>query len=235
MIIIQYLQMKNSNASINPIGLVDDFSELFEEVCKIETSSDNWFQQYRVKSAKNRVEVVLHGDSISDSFWLLDIQNDQSSSKKQVLPLSNEEFCAKYKQLLFYAINKSAIFKGEDNEMSILFKEMYTENKIASLNVLNELYISNIDNDMFCVKILSLCNDYSEQDLYPTAQVLASLSINHKSDRVKSAAMNLFSHWGTKDAYRLLCSITCPEAPWIKMKYETIKKALERRWCMQER
>ena len=56
-----------------------------------------------------------------------------------------------------------------------------------------------------------------------------------KKQRVKSAAMNLFSHWGTKDAYRLLCSITCPEAPWIKMKYETIKKALERRWCMQER
>lgn len=83
MIIIQYLQMKNSNASINPIGLVNDFSELFEEVCKIETSSDNWFQQYRVKSAKNRVEVVLHGDSISDSFWLLDIQNDQSSSKNK--------------------------------------------------------------------------------------------------------------------------------------------------------
>ena len=69
----------------------------------------------------------------------------------------------------------------------------------------------------------------------PTAQTLAALSVNHQSKRVRSAAMNLFSHWGTLGAYKLLNSISCPDDPWIKMKYQTIKKSLERRWYMQEK
>ena len=44
--------MKNDSLSINPIGLAQDFLELFEEIRKLDSSSDNWFQQYRVKSNK---------------------------------------------------------------------------------------------------------------------------------------------------------------------------------------
>ena len=226
--------MKKYNISINPIGLVGDFADLFEEISTIKTSSDNWFQQYKINPEHDIVNICHVDEFISDFNWS-DMRNSQSSTKNKVLPLTNEQFIKKYREMLQLAITKSPIYRGEDNEMSLLFFEMYNENKVATLNVLNDLYLKNIDDDMSCVKILSLCNDYSEKELYPTAQVLAALSINHKSDRVKSAAMNLFSHWGTKDAYKLLCAIECPNVPWIRMKFSTIKKALESRWCMQEK
>lgn len=227
--------MKNNSLSINPIGLLQDFSDLFEEISKLDSSSDNWFQQYKIKPYEDTLNLHFLNDITSDKFCLSNLEQSISSSINKVIPLSNEQFIEKYKVVLYQCIKKSPIYRGEDNDMSLLFSKMLEENKVSTLYILNDLFINNIQDEMLCVKILSLCNDYGYNELNPTAQTLAALSINHNSKRVKSAAMNLFSHWGTLQAYNLLVSINCPDEPWIKMKYQTIKKSLERRWCMQER
>jgi len=214
--------MKNNSLSINPIGLAQDFLDLFEEISKLESSSDNWFQQYRVKSNKGSFISKHLDNTTSECFSLSEFEQSISSSKNKVISLSNEQFIVKYQELLLQCIKKSPIYRGEDNDMSLLFSEMLEENKVSTLYILNDLFIKNIQNEMLCVK-------------NPTAQTLAALSINHTSNRVRSAAMNLFSHWGTHDAYNLLLAINCPNEPWIKMKYNNIKKSLERRWCMQEK
>lgn len=227
--------MKNNSLSINPIGLAQDFSDLFEEISKLDSSSDNWFQQYKINSCKGNLFFQSLNNITSENFNLYDINIGISSSKNKVVTLSNEQFIKKYQDVLYLSIKNSSIYRGEDNEMSLLFSEMLEENKVTTLYILNDLFIKNIQNEMLCVKILSLCNEYGYDELNPTAQTLAALSVNHQSKRVRSAAMNLFSHWGTLDAYRLLNSISCPDDPWIKMKYQTIKKSLERRWYMQEK
>lgn len=227
--------MKNNSLSINPIGLAQDFLDLFEEISKLESSSDNWFQQYRVKSNRGSFILKHLDNTTSECFSLSEFEQGISSTKNKVIPLSNEQFIVKYQELLLQCIKKSSIYRGEDNDMSLLFSEMLEENKVSTLYILNDLFIKNIQNEILCVKILSLCNDFGYEELNPTAQTLAALSINHTSKRVRSAAMNLFSHWGTHDAYNLLLAINCPNEPWIKMKYNNIKKSLERRWCMQEK
>lgn len=227
--------MKNNEVSINPIGLAQDFSELFGEINNSDSSSDNWFQQYNVNPKLEGLTLHVFDDFTSGVFLLSEFYRTQSSTKNKTILLSNDEFIEKYKNPLFYEIKKSSIYRGEDNEMSLFFSKMLEENRVTALYILNELFIKNMHDDAFCVKILSLCNDYSYDDLDPTAQTLAALSIHHKSDRVKSAAMNLFSHWGSYTAYKLLVSIDCPKEPWIQVKYQTIKKTLERRWCMQEK
>lgn len=227
--------MKNNSLSINPIGLLQDFSDLFEEISKLDSSSDNWFQQYKIKPYEGLLNLQFLNDITSDNFSFSSVEQSISSSINRVIPLSNEQFIEKYKGLLFHSIKSSPIYRGEDNDMSLLFSEMLVENKVSTLYILNDLFINNIQDEVLCVKILSLCNDYRYDELNPTAQTLAALSINHNSKSVRSAAMNLFSHWGTLEAYHLLTSINCPDEPWIKMKYQTIKKSLEQRWCMHEK
>lgn len=227
--------MKNNSISTSAIGLVQDFSELFESILKAGTSSDNWFQQYQLFQDSNRIRFHEVESLLSTSLELYQREWSLFSTKSKVVPLSNEDFVTKYKKPLYQSIVKSPINNGEDSDSTLMFSELLGQNKITTLHIINELFINNIDNENTCVKILSLCNDYSYDELFPTAQTLASLSINHKSNRVKSAAMNLFSHWGTVESYKLLCSIDCPNEPWIIIKYNTIKKSLEKKWCMQER
>lgn len=224
--------MKISNISINPIGLPQDFTELFEQVLSSDSSSDNWFQQYQIARDACKIRLNEIDSLLSTSLDLYNAKWGTFSTKSNIVPLSNEDFIAKYKEPFFNSIQKSPVNKGEDTDATLMFAELLVQNKITTLHILNELFINNIEDERTCVKLLSLCNDYRYDDLYPTAQTLAALSINHQSKRVKSAAMNLFSHWGTKEAYNLLCSIECPEDPWIVMKYQTIKKSLEKKWCM---
>lgn len=227
--------MKNNSISISAIGLVQDFSDLFESIQKADTSSDNWFQQYQTIQEFNRIRYNEVENLLSTSLELYQRGWSTFSTKSKVVPLSNEDFVTTYKELLYQSIVKSPINNGENSDSTLMFSELLVQNKISTLHIINELFINNIDNENTCVKILSLCNDYSYDELFPTAQTLASLSINHRSNRVKSAAMNLFSHWGTIESYKLLCSIDCPNEPWILIKYNTIKKSLEKKWCMQER
>ena len=72
----------------------------------------------------------------------------------RVIPLSNEQFIEKYKGLLFHSIKSSPIYRGEDNDMSLLFSEMLVENKVSTLYILNDLFINNIQDEVLCVKIL---------------------------------------------------------------------------------
>ena len=227
--------MKISDISINPIGLPQDFNDLFELVLRSDTSSDNLFQQYQLDRDACKIHFDDIDSALSNSFDLFNAKWGTFSTKNNVVPLSNEVFISQYKDIFFQTLLKSPVNNGEDTEATIMFSELISQNKITTLYMLNDLFIKNIDNEYVCVKLLSLCNDYSYEELNPTAQTLAALSIHHKSSRVKSAAMNLFSHWGNKESYKLICSIDCPNEPWIKMKYQTIKMALKKKWCMQER
>lgn len=227
--------MNNNNCISSQIGLVQDFSDLFADISQLATTSDNWFQQYQSIRDLNKLHLQVIDEMLVSSLGIYHNNSSVFSTKQKVLPLSNEEFANKYKPLLWGTIKKSPINNGEESEATSLFAELLAKNKITTLHIINDLFINYIDDELVCVKLLSLCNDYSYDDLFPTAQTLASLSISHKSKRVKSAAMNLFSHWGTKEAYKLLCSIECPNDPWIQMKFNTIKKSLEGRWYMQEK
>lgn len=227
--------MRDNIISTSAIGLAQDFSELFKSIRKANTSSDNWFQQYQLIQDSNRILLREVENLISTSLELYQREWSTFSTKSKVVPLSNEDFVVKYKEPLYQSIVKSPINNGEESDSTVMFSKLLNQNKISTLHIINELFINNVDNENICVKILSLCNDYTYNELFPTAQTLASLSINHKSDRVKSAAMNLFSHWGTIESYNLLCSIECPNEPWIVLKYNTIKNSLEKKWCMQEK
>lgn len=227
--------MKSSSITTSPIGLAQDFTEIFIDILNSDTSSDNWFQQYQVFRNVCKIHLDEDDSYLSSSMDLSHNRRSTFSTNSNVISLSNEDFIRQYKDVFYQAVIKSPINNGEDTDSTILFSELLRQNRISTLHILNELYINNIDNENICVKLLSLCNDYSYEELNPTAQTIAALSIHHKSNRVKSATMNLFSHWGTLESYKLLCSIECPEEPWIVMKYQTIKKALEKKWCTQER
>lgn len=224
--------MKNDVLFTNPIGLVTDFTNIFEEISHGDYSSENWFQQYNCFLQTINVQYAL--DNLTSNPFS-ERTKSISSSKNSVYLLSNEAFIKKHHDTFLATILRSPINDGEDNPMVDYFNEMLDENKVASLNILNDLFVQNIDNEQICVKILSICNEYNEMDLSPTAQTLAALSISHKSGRVKSAAINLFSHWGTTNAYKLLCNLNCPKEPWIQMKYNRVKQSLKERCCMHEK
>ncbi len=219
---------------IDYIGLASDFERFFIE--RSSSKSDNFLQDYDAKRQKylNWISLGVTEDFASTQLSAI---FDQPSfcSGSNIRPISTDSFDKKYKDA-FIGILKATIFElGEDNLATELFSKMVKENKDAAMSIINSLFIESFSEELTCVKILSVLNDYSYDELYPFSQTIALACLSNQSSRVKSAAFNLFAHWGNKRALELLLSIEPPTEDWIKMKYYKIKQSLEVQCSMQER
>lgn len=157
--------------------------------------------------------------------------NSLNASNNNVIPISTKTFDEKYKQSFWE--QRTVFDAGEDNIATEKFAELISENKDASLKLICEYFVEAFKKDeRMCVKILALLGDYSYKELYPYSQTIALSSLSHKSSRVKSAAYNMFAHWGNEESLSLLKSVEPPVEPWIRKKYYTIKSTLEERCYM---
>lgn len=217
---------------IDPIGLIADFEEFFMLTQKC-NNSDNKLQVYNPNIGKYLQWISTEVDSI-ESYPTRSIVSEYSpsSTKASVVPFSNRSFEEKYMDSFKSTIASTKFEDGEYNSADDMFATLLMEDKDATLKMLNEFFINQYDDEKFCVKILCLFNEYSYEELKPFSQTIALASLANKSARVKSAAFNLFAHWGNKEALDLLLSVECPNQPWIKMKYNSVKRSLEEKCCM---
>lgn len=219
---------------IDYIGLASDFESFFLE--RSSSKSDNYFQNYDAKRQKylNWISLGVAEDFASTQLSAL---FDQPSfcSVRNIRPISTDSFDKKYKEAFAGVLRATNLELGEDNLATALFSKMVKENRDAAMSIINSLFIESFSEELTCVKILSILNDYSYEELFPFSQTMALACLSNKASRVKSAAFNLFAHWGNKQALELLLSIEPPTEEWIRMKYYTIKHSLEEQCFMLER
>lgn len=162
-----------------------------------------------------------------------------SSSKSYVEESHSLEFDENKKKALLDTIKSTKFEAGEDNAATILFDELIQNKQMKDsvLKYIQGLFIKMYQegNVAMCVKILTILGYYSYDDLFPYSQAIALASISNESPRVTSASINLFAHWGNKEALGLLKHISEPSEPWIKMKYLSVKKSLEEKCSILEK
>lgn len=165
--------------------------------------------------------------------------SDASSSKCLIKQKHFDEFDDDKADNFRDIILNTKFEPGEDNEATLLFEELMANEKTkdAVLKFIQGLFIEMYKegNVAVCVKILTMLGSYSYGELFPFSQAIALASISYKNSRVISAAINLFAHWGNKEALDLLNNVQKPKEPWIKMKYLSVKKSLEEKCYTQER
>lgn len=219
---------------IDPIGLISDFADVFHYLDKSRNISDNLLQIYN--PGKDKYLSWINDERFNDLFSIpltkLDNMNFVSSSQSNIMPISTITFEDKYKDSFFRIIQSTVFEPGEDNAATIEFSSLIKENKDAALKLISSYFVDSFKDERMCVKLLTLLNDYSYHELYPYSQTIALSSLSHKSSRVKSAAFNMFAHWGNRESLELLNSVEPPSEPWIRKKYETIKLTLEERCSM---
>lgn len=221
---------------IEPIGNLTDFNDLFQNLQKQAYLSVDWMKLMIPKDDElwHLIEGSYSDVAYQSLLALFEVLSENSSTET-VIPVASKEFTEGHKQRFIETIQNVIFEAGEDNAATEMMAELLVNHKEELLKLLNTLFVDNYEDTNLCVKILSLLGDYSYEELKPYSQSIALASIANKSPRIKSAALNLFAHWGNKDALRLLMEVDEPTEPWIKMKYLSIKKSLEERCSMQEK
>lgn len=221
---------------IEPIGNLTDFNDLFQDLQKQAYRSVDWMKLMIPKDDElwHLIEGSYSDVAYQSLLALFEVLSENSSTET-VIPVASKEFTEGHKQRFIETIQNVIFEAGEDNAATEMMAELLMNHKEELLELLNTLFVDNYEDTNLCVKILSLLGDYSYEELKPYSQSIALACIANKSPRIKSAALNLFAHWGNKDALRLLMEVDEPTEPWIKMKYLSIKKSLEERCSMQEK
>lgn len=224
----------SSGSYIEPIGILSDFDDMLRYIEESRNQSDNKLQNYNPKQGRfvNWISSDAINTCITSPFE--DIVASLFQTSKTVKPISSKSFDDKYRKEFIEVIKRTVFEYGEENSATLMFTSMIEENKDVALKIVNDYFVDYYQDEKIIVKILCLLNDYKYEELKPYSQTMALASLTSKSDRVKSAAFNLFSHWGNKEALRLLCSIESPTQAWIRIKYNKIKKSLEERCYMHE-
>lgn len=183
--------------------------------------------EYAEKKKNNKQE------SVTERLHILETELEVDS--KQTLPVSTDDlypsFVEHYNILFFNTVCTTKFISGEDNEATLLFANMMNESIDFSMKLLQEMFISCIDKneieEILANKILYLLQDYSYNDAYPYSQTMALAAVNVNSTIIQSAAIGLFSHWGNEESLNMLRHMSEPSTPWVKIKYEAVKKSLE--------
>jgi hypothetical protein len=227
--------------SVSPIislGDISDFDDLHDYI--LHTS--NPLQYLRPKNDYLPwFELDDIKGSLSSAFDYGEIMQylEASSSKGFVEQEHVEEFNDDKANELKDVILQTKFEPGEDNAATIMFEEFVSQErtKDAVLKFIQGLFVEMYEkgNVAVCVKILTMLGGYSYDDLFPYSQVIALASLSNKSPRVTSAAINMFAHWGNREALNLLNGVEEPKEPWIKMKYLSVKKSLEEKCFVLER
>lgn len=148
-----------------------------------------------------------------------------------------EDFLATNRQRFLSIIESTEFVPGEDNAATEEMERLLDENKRATLDLLQEYVAKSASseelNTTLIIKVLNLLCDYTYEQLFPQSQSIALSALALKDIWINAAALNLFAHWGNRESLNMLNNVNEPTQPWLKIKYNSIKKSLEEKCSVQ--
>lgn len=108
-------------------------------------------------------------------------------------------------------------------------------NHDGALNLIQSIFINNLETENINInstlKIVRLIQRFAYDDLFPYAQSIITIAIHVKNPRIQLEALNTIDRWADKRAMNLLYNLEPPQNPWVRTKYESLKKTYRDAVC----
>lgn len=193
---------------------------------------------------ESRLQVIQMDSAISDGVDFVVDSGEVSEAKPWVYGVNN----ISNKEFSFYIAtiipNEKAFIKilvnddfsdNEPCESVQLVNRLQRSNPLAVKDWMLQLFFTFQDNEDVIIQLLRLLQCFPVEKLYPASLAMAAVSLHHRSDYVKSEALSMLDHWGRHpEVLNFINNQEPPEAAWLKIKYESIKKALNKYVAIQE-
>ena len=197
---------------------------------------DHWFQENTPEESLNR---LLIGSEPLTTYTCFYHKDKESPTPAAVIETSSDEETKKacndlYEKLIhvggqkFTQLIKKEEFEDEDlSKAYFLLGKILDEFPYVSIGWLVNLYEEVCINDEILSRLLSLISEYAyNEDLSGFAMLIAKAELNNHNDDVIDEAMSIFENLPKEKAKEAMATIRIPNNPFLRLKYNTIVKAL---------
>lgn len=133
------------------------------------------------------------------------LTQDNVSSSENYINQRRDEHLKKYITPKLISLLKDEDFEfGYISRSEELIREQLNINALATRNWINEIFISNFDNEIILMGILRIIGRFDESQIFPQGQTIALAALSHKNDEIKELGVRAFEKWNSIESLAIL-------------------------------
>lgn len=144
------------------------------------------------------------------------LTQDSVSSSENFINQRRDEHLKKYITPKLISLLKDEDFEfGYISRSEQLIREQLNINALATRNWINEIFISNFDNEIILMGILRIIGRFDESQIFPQGQTIALAALSHKNDEIKELGVRAFEKWNSIESLAILKKLNFDKA-WLQ-------------------
>ncbi|RXK57759.1 hypothetical protein ESA94_19765 [Lacibacter luteus] len=146
----------------------------------------------------------------------ISIPFDNISSSENLINQRRDEHLKKYITPKLISLIKDEDFEfGYISRSEELVREQLNINALATRNWINEIFITNFENEVIVMGILLIISRFDETQIFPQGQTIALAALSHSNNEIKELGVRAFEKWCSNESLRILRNINF-ETTWLQ-------------------
>lgn len=116
------------------------------------------------------------------------------------------------------------------------FEECYILNPGVAKQMLqkefSDLLMADNFDEVAIVNLLRLMGNFEFEEMLPVGSIILTSALTLKSDKVKSAVLDIFGHWPNKSTYNILKKLEPPVSFLYRLKFDSLLKSFEKKYAI---
>jgi len=216
---------------------IDDLSSEKKE--KEEFSRGDFINHFLIIDSLEDQESIIDESNVGSGFEniffisdLFDSPNTDVKVTENDINNSREYFLSKnISPELINLINEEEFEFGFISRSEELINKQLEINDLATRNWLNELFISNFNNDGIVIGLLRIIGRFDQEIIFPQGQTMALAALSHRNDEIKELGIRAFENWASENSIQVLKN-TNIELDWLKEYKNEVISDLENELCL---
>lgn len=121
----------------------------------------------------------------------------------------------RFSSRLLKAIQLSPPIPGETGDGDQILSAAISENALAAMSWINDLYLKNFSNPEIAASLVMLVSRLSYADAYPAGVTIAVSATTHTNAFVRETGIRAFENWGSLESLNLLKNINPFNEDWL--------------------
>lgn len=183
------------------------------------------------KGISRSIYDIILEKSITDSGleyeYPIFISPDSISSSENLINQKRDEHLKKHITPKLISLLKDEDFEfGYISRSEELIREQLNVNALATRNWINEIFISNFDDEIILMGILRIIGRFHESQIFPQGQTIALAAFSHKNDEIKELGVRAFEKWNSIESLTILRKLNFATA-WLQHYVKEVIKDIE--------